>query len=436
MEEAPDPLTWLYGLQHSGVKLGLDGIRRLLALLDHPERAFPSILVGGTNGKGSTAATLDALLAAHGVRAGLYTSPHLVRPNERIRVAGADLEDAVLLPLLEELRRRIAGGLREGRLLVHPSFFEVVTAAALESFRRAAVAVAVLEVGLGGRLDATNAVDAVVSTIVGVDLDHVAILGDTLGAIAAEKAGIVKEGKPVVSGIAQPEARAVLAETCRARGAVLRDALRETEARADDSGAWSAGTPERTYHGLRPALPGEHQLHNLRVALLTLETVAPVLGLTIDPDRVRLGVAAVRWPGRLQRLPGNPPLLLDGAHNPAGARALAAELERTGLVPVLLLGAMRDKLLPDLLAPLVPRVGPIVLTQPRVLRAAEPELLAAALPAGTPTILEKDLPRALEIARETARERGTVVLVTGSLYLVGEVLGLLEGRAVPGPVSL
>ena len=179
MDAGIDPVAWLYGLQHSGVKLGLDGIRALLDLLDHPERSYPAVLVGGTNGKGSTAATLDALLAAHGVRAGLYTSPHLVRPHERIRMAGADVDDATLDRLLRTLRARIGVALAGGKLASHPSFFEVITAAALQAFREANAEAAILEVGLGGRLDATNAVDAVASVIVGVDLDHVNVLRNT-----------------------------------------------------------------------------------------------------------------------------------------------------------------------------------------------------------------------------------------------------------------
>ncbi|HEX5045272.1 MAG TPA: cyanophycin synthetase [Candidatus Polarisedimenticolaceae bacterium] len=432
-----DAVGWLYGLQHSGVKLGLDGIRGLLDLLEHPERAYPCVLVGGTNGKGSTAATLDALLLAHGVRTGLYTSPHLVRPHERIRLQGVDLDDPCLQALLQELRARIDGALVEGRLAAHPSFFEVITAAALLAFGRAQVDLAVLEVGLGGRLDATNAVEARASVIVSVDFDHMTTLGNTLSAIAGEKAGIVKPGRPVISGVVQPEARAVLERACATASSPLLDVLALTEARQEDGGSWTVRTPQRAYSGLRPALAGTHQVHNLRVALLAFETVAEDLSLEIDGERVRDAVAGVRWPGRLQCLLGDPPLLLDGAHNASGAAALAAELRRRdGPAPVLLFGAMRDKDLAAILGPLAERAGAVVLTRPRVDRAADPATLAAALPAGTPALLESDLPRALDLARTLARREGREVLVSGSLYLVGEVLGWLEGRPVPGPVPM
>jgi dihydrofolate synthase/folylpolyglutamate synthase len=419
------------------VKLGLDGIRGLLSLLQRPEDAYPSVLVGGTNGKGSTAATLDALLLAHGRRSGLYTSPHLVRPNERIRLLGSDVEDSALHALLEELRARIAGALAEGALSSHPSFFEVMTAAALQAFRRARLDVAVLEVGLGGRLDATNAVEATVSVIVSVDFDHMTTLGNTLADIAGEKAGIVKRGRPLISGVTQPEARAVIEGVCRAAAAPLHDAVALTEARPERDGSWTVATRQHEYPGLRPALAGDHQIHNLRVALLAFESLAEELGIAVDVDGVRRGIAAVRWPGRLQRIDGRPPLLLDGAHNAAGAAALAQELARRGgPAPVLLFGAMRDKDLPAILGPLARQAGAIVLTRSNVSRAAEPEAIAAALPAAVTALLEPDVAKAFERACDLARRQGREVLVSGSLYLVGEVLGLLEGRPVPGPVPM
>jgi len=299
------------------------------------------------------------------------------------------------------------------------------------------VDVAVLEVGLGGRLDATNAVEAILSVIVGVDLDHMNILGSTLAAIAGEKAGIVKRGRPVVSAVVQPEARAVLDQACAAASAPLRDVLTLTEAWPKEDGSWTVRTEERVYAGLRPSLAGEHQMHNLRVALLALETMAEELGLSIEEDRVRRGVSSVRWPGRLQRIEGHPALLLDGAHNAAGAAALAHELARRGgAPPVLLFGAMRDKDLAAILGPLAAQASSVVLTRPRVDRAADPAALAASLPAGVPAVLEPDLSRAFDLARTLARRDSRDVVVSGSLYLVGEVLGLLEGRPVPGPVSM
>ncbi|HZN54977.1 MAG TPA: folylpolyglutamate synthase/dihydrofolate synthase family protein [Candidatus Polarisedimenticolaceae bacterium] len=415
-----DPVAWLYALQSHGIKLGLDGIRGLLAVLGHPERAYPIALVGGTNGKGSTAAMLDAMLAAHGVRSGLYTSPHLVRPNERVRVAGADIPDADLGRALDAVRRACEQGLVAGSLKAHPSFFEVMTAVALHVFRETGVRAAILEVGLGGRLDATNATDPAVAAIVTVDLDHTATLGSSFAAIAREKVGIARAGRPLVSGVSMPEAVQVLRERCRELGAPFVDA--------------------RTAHlpsGVRLALDGAHQRDNARVAVATLEAFAPAIGVAVDPSAVRRGLETVRWPGRLQWLPGAPAILLDGAHNAAGTASLAAHLGyRGGPKPVLLFGAMADKDLAGMIAPLAPHVAALVATRPAVTRAAESrEIADLARAAGVPSWEEPVPERALERARGLAGPGG-VVLVAGSLYLIGEILGVLETGNVPGPVPM
>jgi len=415
-----DPLAWLYGLQSHGIKLGLEGIVGLLDLMGRPDRTFPCVLVGGTNGKGSVCAMQDAILRAHGRRCGLYTSPHLVRVNERIRVDGVDISDEALHRQLEFVRASCERGLASGALAAHPSFFEVMTAAALAAFRDARVDVAVLEVGLGGRLDATNATEPVVSAIVTIALDHVETLGATAAAIASEKAGIARPGRALVSGVDQSDARAVIERRCRELGAEFVDA-RNAALPAD----WAL------------PLAGAHQRDNARVAVATFRAVAHALGVASDDRLVRDGLAATRWPGRLQRVAGRPGILLDGAHNPAGAEALAAHLAFSEeMKPVLLFGAMKDKDLLGMLAPLAPWVVGVVATQPAVARAAEPEELAAVAGALGLAVETRSGPReALERARARAGPDG-LVLVAGSLYLVGEVLGLLEGGGASRPVSM
>ena len=415
-----DPIAWLYGLQSLGVKLGLDGIRSLLALLDHPEGSYPAILIGGTNGKGSAAAYLDAVLGASGLRCGLYTSPHLVRPHERIRIDGHDIDAAGFDRALTVVRDACERGLREGRLAAQPSFFEVMTASALWSFAASRLDGAVLEVGLGGRLDATNATDPVISAIVSIGLDHTAILGPTLQAIAAEKAGIVRAGRPLISGVSQPEAVSELRRRCDSVGAIYLDARQ---------------TPLPP--GVRLALDGAHQRHNARVAVATYEAFALAIGRPVDPTAVRHGLETARWPGRLQLVAGAPPLLLDGAHNPASAEALAEHLAvRSGTKPVLLFAAMADKDFAGILGPLAPHVASVVTTSPNVLRAADSTQLAAtARELGLPSAAEPVVARALEKARSLAGPGG-LVLVAGSLYLVGAVLALLEGSEGPGPVAM
>jgi dihydrofolate synthase/folylpolyglutamate synthase len=415
-----DPVAWLYGLQSHGIKLGLEGIRALLGLLDHPERSYPSLLVGGTNGKGSVSAMLDAMFAASGRNAGLYTSPHLVRPNERIRIAGVDVSDAELHRILEIVRAACARGLAERQLEAHPSFFEVMTATALYAFRDARVDLAVLEVGLGGRLDATNATEPIVSAIVTVGLDHVETLGATLEAIALEKAGIIRAGRPLVSGVVQRDVVATLRARCAALDATFVDAR---------------PTPLPT--GVKLALYGDHQRENARVAVTTFEAFCRETARESSGAAIRRGLESARWPGRLQWVPGTPSILLDGAHNVAGAEALAACLAvRGGPKPVLLFSAMNNKNIAGILGTLAPHVASVVATTPDVLRAAESGvILSIAHELGLPARAEMDPARALAQAKEVAGPDG-VVLVAGSLYLVGAVVACLEGGAAPGPVSM
>ncbi|HEX6849972.1 MAG TPA: folylpolyglutamate synthase/dihydrofolate synthase family protein [Candidatus Polarisedimenticolaceae bacterium] len=416
-----DTVAWLYGLQKLGVKLGLDGIRALLEIADRPDRAFPSILVAGTNGKGSVAAMLDAMLRASGRRTGLYTSPHLVRPNERIRIDGADVDDATLEAGLARVRAYCELGLADARLAAHPSFFEVMTVAALESFRDARVDVAVLEVGLGGRLDATNATEPVAGVITTIGIDHVAQLGASLESIAAEKAHVARKGRPLVTGVTQPAPLGVIRDHARAVGALLVEAHAATL--PVDPG--------------EVGLSGAHQRDNARVALVAFERLAAEIGLSPDPRAMREGLRSVRWPARLQWIDGRPAILVDGAHNEDGAQALAAHLDglRRGR-PVLLCAAMRDKDPARILGPIVARSAAVVVARPGVERAADPEELAARLAhPGLPVEACAEVGAALRRACELAGPTGWV-LVAGSLYLAGDVLRTLQGGEGAGPVAM
>jgi dihydrofolate synthase/folylpolyglutamate synthase len=437
---AHELVNWLYGLQRLGVKLGLEGIGELLRRLGRPDRAYPCVLVGGTNGKGSVSAMLDAILAAHGLSTGLYTSPHLVRPNERIRVGSADVSDGELAALLREVRAHCEAGLADGSLVAHPSFFEVMTAAALQEFRAAKIDAGVIEVGLGGRLDATNAIDPAVSVVVTVDLDHTAQLGGTLGAIAAEKAAIARPGRPLVIGVEAGEAFDVLRDRAAAIGAMLVDARRVAHLEDEGHGRFAIATERARHTRLTLALEGAHQRENARVAVVAAECAADILGLPLNEQAVRRGLEQTRWPGRLQWLAGTPPLLLDGAHNAAGALALARWLDaRAGRKPVLVFAAMRDKDLHGILRPLASRAEAVVCTRVNVDRAATPESLASAAALWNPrSMAAPDVASALAQARASARECGPhgYVLVAGSLYLVGEVLALAEGTSAPGPVAM
>jgi dihydrofolate synthase / folylpolyglutamate synthase len=414
--------AYLDGRAKLGIKFGLEAMRALVEELGHPERSYPTLLIAGTNGKGSVAAYVDAVLRASGRRAGLYTSPHLVRVHERIAVDGRPISGAALARAIGQVRDAAERLVAKGVLAQHPTYFEAVTAAAFEHFRRRRVDVAVLEVGLGGRLDATNVVEPIASAIVSVDLDHQELLGGSLGEIAAEKAGVLRSGRTTVLGPLTHEARSAIERRAGEMGARLVEARTGTRVE-EHAGILDLSTPSRAYTGLRP-LAGAYQQDNLLVAIRLIEE-AKEAGLTVDLSRLSDGIAAARWPGRLERIDGTPPLLLDGAHNPAGARALASEL--VSLRPfVLLFGAMADKDVESITRSLFPLADGLVLTAPRVDRAASPaEVAARAGESARGALLETNVRKALQAARQLAGPKRLLV-VAGSLYLVGEVKALLE----------
>ncbi len=438
---AENMVDWLYGLQHFGIKLGLHNIQGLLDVLGRPERAYRIAHVAGTNGKGSVAAMLDSMLAASGKRSGLFTSPHLVRPNERIRLNGEDIGDRELHRSLAAMRDVIETARKDGTLEAHPSFFEVITATALEAFRRHEMDAAVLEVGLGGRLDATNAVEADVGVVVSIGLDHVKTLGPTIEKIAAEKAGIAKSGMPVVSGVVQPEARAVLAQTCERVGARLIEGREKVVLEGKGRGGFTLRGTHATYDDLHVALAGPHQVDNARIAVAAFECLMERFGETTDPVAVRRGLATVRWAGRLEwieREGSRPRMLVDGAHNPEGIRCIAEHLDENPFdtPAVLLFGATRGKALEPLLEPLSRHCRTIVVGRPPIERGLDPEEVArAAEPFFDHVEPTGDNAQALARAEALAGREGTV-FVTGSLYLVGDLLALLERRPVPGPVGM
>ena len=412
-----------------GIKFGLETMRALVAEMDHPESTYPSLLIAGTNGKGSVAVYCDAALRASGLVTGRYTSPHLVRVNERITVDGREITDEALARAVREVKDAAARLVRRGVLGGHPTFFEVLTAAAFAHFRSARVDVAVLEVGLGGRLDATNVAEPIASAIVSLDLDHEVYLGRTLAKIAREKAGVLRAGRTTVIGPLAAAPRRAVAARARALGARVVEArlgarFAPSQQASPQAQALDLRTPTSRYERLRP-LPGAHQRDNLLVAVRLLEE-ARRAGVAVDLERVPRAIAGVEWPGRLQRLPGRPPILLDGAHNPAGARALAAYLA-AGPPFVLLFGAMADKDIRGIAQTLFPLASGIVLTRPRLSRAATPDALARrAGRLAASARREPQVGRALRLASRMALEHGprTLVVVAGSLYVVGAVLAI------------
>jgi len=406
-------------------KLGLENITKLLDDLGRPQDAVPTVLVGGTNGKGSSAAMLEAVLRSAGLRAGLYTSPHLVEINERIQLQGQPIPPDEFAALFSALRARIERLLAEGRLRFHPTYFECLTAMGFEYFRQEACELAVLEVGMGGRLDATNTARPRVAVITQIDLDHERFLGTTISAIAAEKAGIIKRKGVVISAASHPEAAAVIQTRAEALEARLietwRDYSVEDITRTDGRHSFSIAHRDGFRLRLEPALRGKHQMENALAAAVAARELA-LQGFPIRNEHIQQGLAAAQWPGRLEAIREEPLVLLDGAHNPAAARALARFLDEcfTGKRVILVYGAMRDKAVPEIAEVLFPKAGLVVLTQPEQFRAAAPETvrdLTGHL--NSNIVIEPELEAALACALATA-EPDDVILVTGSLFLVGD----------------
>jgi dihydrofolate synthase/folylpolyglutamate synthase len=418
-------LRRLESLGQRGIRLGLAAIDAVCERLGRPERSVPSVLVAGTNGKGSTAATLASIASAAGLRTGLYTSPHLIAVTERIRVGPADIAseglDAALGGVFAAADRSPA---------VPLTYFEALTAAAFTSFAREALDLAVLEVGLGGRHDATNVAPAGLSLVTSIGYDHMADLGPTLDAIAREKAGVFRRGRPALFWADTDEARGALREAARAAGSLVREAddeIRLADVRTDLTGTrFALRTPARDYgRALATPLPGAHQARNAALAVRAAELLADP---RIGKAAIRAGVAEVRWPGRLERFRvAGRDVLLDGCHNAEGAGALARFLEETGLRAALLFGVMADKEVEAIGAILLPHVASVCFTAPANERAVSPAELARRLSGLAP---ESTTAPSVEDALAAALgvPASEPIIVAGSLYLVGEARELLLSR--------
>ena len=396
----PDSVQFLYtlGNEMKTAKLGLERIQAILEALGNPERAYKIVHVAGTNGKGSTCAMIDAGLRAAGMHTGLFTSPHLIEPTERIQIDGIPVSQAAFSKAFD-IVHEAAGRLP---LDAHPSYFETVAAMAFWLFRERRVQIAVVEVGLGGRLDATNVVEPVLTVITPVEMDHQAYLGDTIELIAAEKAGILKSGVPAVFGRQLPEADVIL--NARAVELAIR-VRRAADFEIRDLEIHARGS---RFSGIDVPLAGEHQVDNAVTAALALKE----LGVSTE------GIAEARWAGRLEHISPNPDIVLDGAHNPAAARALARYIERhyPDRKRWIIFGAMRDKAIAEIGGILFPLADELILTAAATPRSATPQEVSTLAGRGRTAV---NIGEALAIvAREAAAD--DVIFVTGSLFLVGE----------------
>ncbi len=418
---------YLYALAPRGVQLGLSRVERALALRGHPQRKVPAILVAGTNGKGSVAAILASVLRAQGYRTGLYTSPHLHRMTERFRVNGKPIAQREFARRVSELAPFL-----ERKTTPQLTFFEACTLLAFEIFRDAECDVVVLEVGLGGRLDATNVVKPLVSVITGIALDHQDRLGSTISGIAREKAGIIHPCVPVITGARDASALRVIAGIASKRKAALWRIDRDFSC-VDTEDGYSVQLPGRTYTKLRLPLAGVHQRDNLACAVAAIDTLTRG-GFAVSERALRQGIARTRWPGRLELLPGAPAVLLDAAHNPQACLALAqhltvlaAKFERK----VLVFGAMRDKDYALMLGALLPAVDEVVFATPDTPRAESAQHLLA-LYGGV--AMESPL-RALACAQKLAGKRG-LVIVAGSIFLIAPIRAQILGLGMDKTIAM
>jgi dihydrofolate synthase/folylpolyglutamate synthase len=447
-----ETVRYLYGLQQHGIKFGLDNITRLLSELNNPHKSFLSVHVAGTNGKGSKSVMIASILQCAGLKVGLFTSPHLVSFTERIRINGLQITEGEVVQLAGEIKD-IASRIDR----FSPTFFEVVTAMALLYFGRQEIEAAVIEVGMGGRLDATNVIVPEVSVITNISCDHKEFLGETPGEIAYEKAGIVKEGVPVVSSRQEPETERVLMKRAEDQHTGLYQYGKDFTSvltREDRSGIrFDYRSNSLAIPDVVLPLAGEHQMENASVSIRAAEIALRNAHVNRNSiaDFIREGLKCVRWPGRLEFIREDPPIVIDGAHNPAAAVALSHALKNLFLPEyekiIMVLGIMADKDIAGIMRPLLPLASEIILASPSYRRAASPEELAGiAASLGFPnTQTASSLREALETAIRIASFRkvpgrpgsspvaggpSSMILVTGSFYTIGEAKELLGQKGV------
>jgi len=420
METYKKCLETMYGLRRFGIKLGLGTIQNILTGLDNPQKNFRSIHVAGTNGKGSVASTLAGIIKAAGYKVGLYTSPHLIRFNERIRINNRPIFNKDVVSAYEAIKSAHSGK-RE------PTFFEFTTAMAFYEFGRQNVDWAVIETGMGGRLDATNAITPALSIITNISLEHREYLGNTLRGIAAEKAGIIKRHKPVITGIKQPKALAVVEETAQKRSAPLFIFGRQFKAKRQKTGGFFYDGIDQALHDVQSVLPGDHQIDNTALALASVE-ILNRKHTAITPRHIRDGLAHTHWPGRLEIVCQKPLIILDGAHNLMAARNLGRYLARNlgDRKLTMVIGILDDKPYASMLKSMLAACNRVILTRAKINRALDPEILyALTKPAVSDAAIIADVDRAVAYAVKSAKS-DEAICVAGSLYVVGEAMGALQ----------
>jgi len=464
-------VNYLYGLQKHGIKLGLDNTVKLLSALGNPQNHFSSIHVAGTNGKGSTSAMMASILQTNGLKVGLFTSPHLVSFTERIRVNNEEITEREVVELAEEIRNMIHDSgcriqdnknvNRESRIVHHefnPTFFEVVTAMGFLYFKRKNIDWAVVETGMGGRLDATNVLRPEVSVITNINYDHKDFLGNTITEIAGEKAGIIKDGIPVVTSLQEPSAMEVIKKKAGEKGARLfvygKDFSSSIKTETVDGSVFDY-EGDINFEDLFVPLSGRHQVLNAALAIKAIELASGEIA-SFTHESVRAGLESIKWQGRLELISENPEILIDGAHNPSASAVLAEALEKNFLPRygrlILVLGIMADKDIEGIMRPLLPLASEIILTAPAYERAAPPQRLAE-IAAGMEfrnTYIAFSVREAIKMAIKFSeslsgesvsrknqpahspihRFTHSLILIAGSFYTIGEAKEIICGKGV------
>jgi dihydrofolate synthase/folylpolyglutamate synthase len=429
-----DCKRYLEKIQNLGIKFGLENVREILGSFQNPHRKYPSVLVAGSNGKGSVCAFLTRILSLHGFRAGLFTSPHLVDVEERIRIGEELIPRQTFCRLLTKLRFKIEELISSKRLLNPPTYFEHLCCLAFLYFAEQRVDLAFLEVGMGGRFDATNVVDPEVSIITTISAEHQKFLGESLSQIAFEKAGIIKHGVPVVCGAREMEAYTTIknrAEELEAPFFFVFDRKNDFSERKTSSGYVFDFRMDKEVYTYRPSLLGEHQGRNAAIAIVVSHVLSQGWK-KLEKEKIILGIESTRWEGRLESIPGEPLVLLDGAHNEEGAVILREYIKKHVSAPlVLVFAAMQDKKIERIADILFPLAKTILLTRFPYFRACPPEEIREKVTAYENKILcEPDAAKAFRMAKELAGHDG-VVLVTGSLFLVGEIKKIRRTMVLP-----
>lgn len=411
-----ESIDYLYGLQKYGIKFGLNSTERLLERVGNPHHRLRFVHIAGTNGKGSTAAILSGILRSHGLKTGLYTSPHLVRFTERFKINDEEVSAERILDVFEKIHPTL-------NLNEPPTFFEMVTAMAYLYFAEEQVDLVIAETGMGGRLDATNVINPEVCVITNIAFDHQEFLGATLSTIAREKAGIIKKGTPLVTGALQPVVQGILKTTCMNKAAPLHRFKSDFKVRRNPDGSFRYQGMYKQWSGLSINLRGQHQVGNAALALAALEILEKKGYVHVDQSVLEHALKEIKWPARLEVLDLNPMIVLDGAHNPQGAETLREALRDTFTYKKLhlVLGIMADKDIRGILRRLLPMAETAIFTKPRYQRAANPdEIRKMARPYIQKHYVIPDPASAIQEARRLAGP-DDLICITGSLYFAGEV---------------